>query len=244
MNHQLASQALKAFGLDTGLGISHLEACDNNKSSQKLLVGMELDHGNGVIRKILHVRVEIIERVGPVNRKWLQQIFPEMKPEEVKKRGGPSQDGLDAQLAAAREVLQEGEVFATDRKLCCKACDTQECTVPGWAYSRSDGITIFIGGFTCKDWSQRGTSMGCGGRSFAPFLVMAFEIRCRKPGVGILECSEYQPDSLLVALLGDLYWIDSAVLCPKFFGIPVRRRRKWRITGCKPTTLKFGIRLF
>ena len=229
-----APQALKEeFGLDTGLGIWHVEACDSKSASQKLLVGLALDHGNGDVRKILHVRVQILDRVGPEARKFLEQIFPDMTPSEVKKRGGPSQDGLDAQLAAAREVLQEGEIFATDRKLRCKACNTDECTVPHEAYSRSSGITIFMGGFTCKDWSARGVGMGCGGRSFAPFLVMIFEIRARKPGIGILECSDNQPDALLVSLLGDMYWVDSVILCPKFFGVPVRRRRKWPLLKAK-----------
>jgi hypothetical protein len=221
-------QALRDdFGYDTGLGITHLEACDIKSTARKLLLGLELDHGHGEIRKIEHVRMEILDRAGEEVKQWLLKIFPDIPPEQLKKMGGPSQDSLDAQLEAAREVLQHGDPFAVDRQLPCAACGDDGCTISGEAYSQSSGLTFFMAGFTCKDWSQRGVGMGCGGRSFAPFLIMIFEIRTRKPDAGWLECAEFQPDSMLVALLGDLFWMDSAILCPKQFGVPVRRRRKW-----------------
>lgn len=225
-------QALNLLGFDTGNGFLYLEACDCKGASLKILKGLELDSGNGDVKKILHIRTDIMERAGPEARMLLLDLFPDMAPSEVRKRGGPIQETLDAQLAAAREVLQEGAVFTSDRDMKCQVCDEDACNdnsciIPFEAYSRSSGITLFMAGFTCKDWSQRGVGMGCGGRSFAPFLIMIFEIRARKPAVGILECSELQPDALLVALLGDIFWIDSVVLSPKMFGSPVRRRRKW-----------------
>ena len=179
-----------------------------------------------------------MDRAGPEAKAWLKKIFPEIQPEELKKMGGPQQATLDAQLEASREVLAGGaDVFSIDRDLPCDACKAfsefsplrvDSCTIDSKAYSPGDGsITILMGGFTCKDWSQRGVGMGCGGQSFAPFLVMVYEIRSRKPGLGLLECTEYQPDSLVVALLGDLYLIDSVVLSPLHFGVPVKRNRKW-----------------
>ena len=130
----------------------------------------------------------------------------------------------------AREILEDPSVFhdgATGWCVKCKKyCDIWSHDKEDAAYSQCE-TDLFTAGFTCKDWSTQGTQMGCGGKSMAPFLVMVFELRARKPRIAILECTPGQPDNLVAALLEDLYFIDSVVLCPLEKGWPNRRPRKW-----------------
>ena len=72
---------------------------------------------------------------------------------------------------------------------------------------------------------------GVRGAFMAPFLVMVFELRAINPRIAIFECTPGQPDNLLAALLEDLYFIDSVVLCPLEKGWPNRRPRKWPLSS-------------
>ena len=98
------------------------------------------------------------------------------------------------------------------------------------AYSQC-GTEVFMACFTCKDWSYFGSQVGCGGPSMSPFMVMVFEIRARQPRIAILECTPGQPDILVVALLEDLYFIDSVVISPHEKGWPNARPRKWPLSS-------------
>ena len=142
---------------------------------------------------------------------------------QLKATGGPDEHALDLQLKLAREILEDPNVFKEDAAY--SECETEDA-----AYSQCE-TELFIAGFTCKDWSRQGTRMGCGGKSMAPFLVMVFELRARKPRIAILECTPGQPDNLVAALLEDLYFIDSVVLCPLEKGWPNRRPRKWPLSS-------------
>ena len=148
----------------------------------------------------------------------------------MKARGGPDEDALSLQLVRAREILEDPSVFHDGATAWCVKCK-KNCDI--WSHDKEDAAysqcetELFTAGFTCKDWSTQGTQMGCGGKSMAPFLVMVFELRARKPRIAILECTPGQPDNLVAALLEDLYFIDSVVLCPLEKGWPNRRPRKW-----------------
>ena len=218
------------FGFDTGIGILHLEACDCKPAAQRVLSTLSLDHGAGVTRKIQHVCSNIMQRIPPKARRRMLELFPKVPPMQLKARGGPDEDALSLQLVRAREILEDPSVFHDGATAWCVKCK-KNCEL--WGHAKEDAAysqcetELFTAGFTCKDWSTQGTQMGCGGKSMAPFLVMVFELRARKPRIAILECTPGQPDNLVAALLEDLYFIDSVVLCPLEKGWPNRRPRKW-----------------
>ena len=218
------------FGFDTGIGILHLEACDCKPAAQRVLSTLSLDHGAGVTRKIQHVCSNIMQRIPPEARRRMLELFPKVPPLQLKARGGPDEDALSLQLVRAREILEDPSVFHDGATAWCVKCK-KYCDI--WSHDKEDAAysqcetELFTAGFTCKDWSTQGTQMGCGGKSMAPFLVMVFELRARKPRIAILECTPGQPDNLVAALLEDLYFIDSVVLCPLEKGWPNRRPRKW-----------------
>ena len=211
------------FGFDTGIGILHLEACDCKPAAQRVLSTLSLDHGAGVTRKIQHVGSNIMHRIPKAAQRMMEELFPKVPPMQLKATGGPDEHALDLQLKLAREILEDPNVFKEDAAY--SQCETEDA-----AYSQCE-TELFTAGFTCKDWSRQGTRMGCGGASMAPFLVMVFELRARKPRIAILECTPGQPDNLLAALLEDLYFIDSVVLCPLEKGWPNRRPRKWPLSS-------------
>ena len=211
------------FGFDTGIGILHLEACDCKPAAQRVLSTLSLDHGAGVTRKIQHVGSNIMHRIPQAARHKMEALFPKVPPMQLKATGGPDEHALDLQLKLAREILEDPNVFKEDAAY--SECETEDA-----AYSQCE-TELFTAGFTCKDWSRQGTRMGCGGASMAPFLVMVFELRARKPRIAILECTPGQPDNLVAALLEDLYFIDSVVLCPLEKGWPNRRPRKWPLSS-------------
>ena len=206
------------FGFDTGIGILHLEACDCKPAAQRVLSTLSLDHGAGVTRKIQHVCSNIMHRIPKAAQRRMEELFPKVPPMQLKASGGPDEHPLSLQLERAREILENPNVFKED-------ADYSQCKEDA-AYSQCE-TELFTAGFTCKDWSRQGTRMGCGGPSMAPFLVMIFELRARKPRIAIFECTPGQPDNLVAALLEDLYFIDSVVLCPLEKGWPNRRPRKW-----------------
>ena len=218
------------FGFGTGIGILHLEACDCKPAAQLVLSTLSLDHGAGVTRKIQHVCSNIMQRIPPKARRRMLELFPKVPPMQLKARGGPDEDALSLQLVRAREILEDPSVFHDGATAWCVKCK-KNCDI--WSHDKEDAAysqcetELFTAGFTCKDWSTQGTQMGCGGKSMAPFLVMVFELRARKPRIAILECTPGQPDNLVAALLEDLYFIDSVVLCPLEKGWPNRRPRKW-----------------
>ena len=201
----------------------HLEACDCKPAAQRVLSTLSLDHGAGVTRKIQHVGSNIMHRIPQAAQRKMEALFPKVPPMQLKATGGPDEHALDLQLKLAREILEDPNVFKEDAAY--SECETEDA-----AYSQCE-TELFTAGFTCKDWSRQGTRMGCGGASMAPFLVMVFELRARKPRIAILECTPGQPDNLVAALLEDLYSIDSVVLCPLEKGWPNRRPRKWPLSS-------------
>ena len=218
------------FGFDTGIGILHLEACDCKPAAQRVLSTLSLDHGAGVTRKIQHVGSNIMHRIPKAAQRMMEELFPKVPPMALKASGGPDEHALNLQLKRAREILEDPDVFQDGATAWCVTCK-KNCEL--WGHAKEDAAysqcetELFTAGFTCKDWSTQGTQMGCGGASMAPFLVMVFELRARKPRIAILECTPGQPDNLVAALLEDLYFIDSVVLCPLEKGWPNRRPRKW-----------------
>ena len=218
------------FGFDTGIGILHLEACDCKPAAQRVLSTLSLDHGAGVTRKIQHVGSNIMHRIPKAAQRMMKELFPKVLPMALKASGGPDKHALNLQLKRAREILEDPDVFQDGATAWCVTCK-KNCEL--WGHAKEDAAysqcetELFTAGFTCKDWSRQGTRMGCGGASMAPFLVMVFELRARKPRIAILECTPGQPDNLVAALLEDLYFIDSVVLCPLEKGWPNRRPRKW-----------------
>ena len=247
MNYQALTDE---FGFDTGIGILHLEACDCKPAAQRVLSTLSLDHGAGVTRTIQHVGSNIMHRIPKAAQRMMEELFPKMPPMALKASGGPDEHALNLQLKRAREILEDPVVFHDGATAWCVKCQ-KNCEL--WGHAKQDAAysqcedaaysqcedaaysqcetELFIAGFTCKDWSRQGTRMGCGGASMAPFLVMVFELRARKPRIAILECTPGQPDNLVVALLEDLYFIDSVVLCPLEKGWPNRRPRKWPLSS-------------
>ena len=231
MNYQALTDE---FGFDTGIGILHLEACDCKPAAQRVLSTLSLDHGAGVTRKIQHVGSNIMHRIPKAAQRMMEELFPKVPPMALKASGGPDEHALNLQLKRAREILEDPVVFHDGATAWCVKCK-KNCEISGHAkedaaYSQCE-TELFTAGFTCKDWSTQGTQMGCGGKSMAPFLVMVFELRARKPRIAILECTPGQPDNLVAALLEDLYFIDSVVLCPLEKGWPNRRPRKWPLSS-------------
>ena len=212
------------FGFDTGIGILHLEACDCKPAAQRVLSTLSLDHGAGVTRKIQHVGSNIMHRIPQAAQRMMEELFPKVPPMALKATGGPDEHTLNLQLKRAREILEDPNVFHDGATAWCVKCK-KNCEI--WGHAKEDAAysqcetELFTAGFTCKDWSRQGTRMGCGGASMAPFLVMVFELRARKPRIAILECTPGQPDNLVAALLEDLYFIDSVVLCPLEKGWPL-----------------------
>ena len=239
MNYQALTDE---FGFDTGIGILHLEACDCKPAAQRVLSTLSLDHGAGVTRTIQHVGSNIMHRIPKAAQRMMEELFPKMPPMALKASGGPDEHALNLQLKRAREILEDPVVFHDGATAWCVKCQ-KNCEL--WGHAKQDAAysqcedaaysqcetELFIAGFTCKDWSRQGTRMGCGGASMAPFLVMVFELRARKPRIAILECTPGQPDNLVAALLEDLYFIDSVVLCPLEKGWPNRRPRKWPLSS-------------
>jgi len=221
-------------GLDTGIGILHLEACDCKPAAQRVLSSLSLDHGAGVTRKIRHVGSNILHRITEEAQGLMKELFPKVSPLTLKAGGGPDEDKLDLQLELAREILENNTNFQDGATAWCVKCEENcelwGCAEEDAAYSQCE-TELFTAGFTCKDWSSQGTQMGCGGPSMAPFLVMVFELRARKPRIVILECTPGQPDILVVALLEDLYFIDSVVISPHEKGWPNRRPRRWPLSS-------------
>ena len=218
------------FGFDTGIGILHLEACDCKPAAQRVLSTLSLDHGAGVTRKIQHVGSNIMHRIPQAAQRMMEELFPKVPPMALKATGGPDEHALNLQLKRAREILEDPNDFHDGATAWCVKCK-KNCEI--WGHAKEDAAysqcetELFTAGFTCKDWSRQGTRMGCGGASMAPFLVMVFELRARRPRIAMLECTPGQPDNLVAALLEDLYFIDSVVLCPLEKGWPNRRPRKW-----------------
>ena len=212
------------FGFYTGIGILHLEACDCKPAAQRVLSTLSLDHGAGVTRKIQHVGSNIMHRIPQAAQRMMEELFPKVPPMALKATGGPDEHTLNLQLKRAREILEDPNVFHDGATAWCVKCK-KNCEI--WGHAKEDAAysqcetELFTAGFTCKDWSRQGTRMGCGGASMAPFLVMVFELRARKPRIAILECTPGQPDNLVAALLEDLYFIDSVVLCPLEKGWPL-----------------------
>ena len=239
MNYQALTDE---FGFDTGIGILHLEACDYKPAAQRVLSTLSLDHGAGVTRTIQHVGSNIMHRIPKAAQRMMEELFPKVPPMALKASGGPDEHALNLQLKRAREILEDPVVFHDGATAWCVKCQ-KNCEL--WGHAKQDAAysqcedaaysqcetELFIAGFTCKDWSRQGTRMGCGGASMAPFLVMVFELRARKPRIAILECTPGQPDNLVAALLEDLYFIDSVVLCPLGKGWPNRRPREWPLSS-------------
>ena len=175
-----------------------------------------------------------MHRIPQAAQRMMEELFPKVPPMALKATGGPDEHALNVQLKRAREILEDPNVFHDGATAWCVKCK-KHCEI--WGHAKEDAAysqcetELFTAGFTCKDWSRQGTRMGCGGASMAPFLVMVFELRARKPRIAILECTPGQPDNLVAALLEDLYFIDSVVLCPLEKGWPNRRPRKWPLSS-------------
>jgi len=218
------------IGVDTGIGFMHLEACDCKPAAQRVLGSLMLDHGGGDIRRIRHVGSNINSRVCEEAQGLMKDLFPKVSPLKLKAKGGPDAEQLDLALEAAREILEGDDNFKDGATAWCtrdkRNCKLWGCDEEDAAYSQCEA-ELFTAGFTCKDWSTMGTGVGCGGPSMAPFLIMVFELRRRKPRYVILECTPKQPHVLVAALLEDLFFVDSVVLSPHHGAWPVRRPRRW-----------------
>ena len=83
-----------------------------------------------------------------------------------------------------------------------------------------------------------GLQAGVSGPSFVVVLAWGRARRAAKPKVAIVEEVVQFPEALVADLVGDLYAIDSVILCASFFRLPIRRRRKYMIL-----TLKRAVRL-
>ena len=223
------------YKLNPMVGIHHLDACDCKKTAQQMLCSGSFDHGGGHLRHIQHVNENIEDRITDSALAILMKLFPDEKPEQ-RKANPLSAKEMERRLKKAKEVL-DNEMFSfpPGHQAYCASCDDRcECWSEGTVEGRSTtdrlarqcSIRLFIAGHNCKDWSNRGLGLGCNGPSFRSFLIMMYEIRHKKPEVVILECSANSPDCVAFTMLGDLYEIDSVILCPKDFGWPVNRKRK------------------
>ncbi len=97
-----------------------------------------------------------------------------------------------------------------------------------------------MAGTPCVDFSLRGLGLGELGECFLCFLAWASARREQQEQVILQENVKEFPDSLLVRVLGDMYYVDSALLNPSEFGFPVERVRKYVILRHKLKTVAFS----
>ena len=89
----------------------------------------------------------------------------------------------------------------------------------------SPPLQVVAAGITCTDWSFLGKRQGMEGPSARPCLIWAHEQLRRAPDVILLECTQQQPDSILLQDFRDRYSVQSAIISPVQLGWPVRRPR-------------------
>ena len=97
-----------------------------------------------------------------------------------------------------------------------------------------------IAGTSCVDYSPRGTQGGDRGPTFVAFLAwIGMRLELQEAIIVHENVQQFDP-AALVAYLGCLYYVDSAVLNPEREGWPVARvrrytilRHKFKTTACR-----------
>ena len=89
---------------------------------------------------------------------------------------------------------------------------------------RSD---VLVAGIPCVDFSLMGKRQRLGGPSFILILAWAFAVRQLLPLFVVIENVVQFPSDLLHSLVGDLFTISEAEICPSALGWPIKRRRKY-----------------
>ena len=97
--------------------------------------------------------------------------------------------------------------------------------LPGMVHAfRSD---ILVAGIPCVDFSPMGARQRLAGRTFPLILAWAFCLRHARPRFGVVENVVGFPVDIVTRLLGDLYEIDSVIICPSWFSWPIVSKRRY-----------------
>ena len=119
-----AKALVEDYGLDTGIGIMHHDACDNKVASQTVLTTARFDHGGSRLRRINHVNIEIAHLVSPEVQANLETELPDEKPEARKSGGKINPTDLERRLQAALDLLSdEGRACPPGHEARCLQCD-------------------------------------------------------------------------------------------------------------------------
>ena len=103
-------------------------------------------------------------------------------------------------------------------------------TDPTCVFATPGGLgDLCVAGIPCTDFSAMGGGAGADGATFILIVAWARALRTARPRAGIVENVARFPLAILEAFVGDLYTLDSIVLCATMFGWPVRRKRLYVI---------------
>ena len=92
---------------------------------------------------------------------------------------------------------------------------------------------ISIAGIPCVDYSPMVANRRLAGPSFDLIIAWAFIARHTIPFFIIIENIVAFPTEHVYRLVGDLYLIESVVICPTQIDWPIRRRRKYLLLSRK-----------
>lgn len=156
------------------------------------------------------------------------------------KPGGDAISTLGRSLVnALKERLDEHDVSCNDTADCVKhgrAC--KFFGEPGEAWS--DGISMWIAGSVCVDYSAMGKRRGVFGEYILPLVVWLHLAARMLPDVLIHECAPRFPVWILELFLPQYKFLHK-VWCPTDGGVPAARPRCYSIAICTTTMIPSGV---
>lgn len=95
--------------------------------------------------------------------------------------------------------------------------------------SKRGSCTLMIAGVSCIDYTSMGKRRGVIGEGAMPFLTLVHEIREKRYGISIIECTPAFNHKQLERLLGPGFGVQYAVFSPLDIGHLASRTRKYTV---------------
>lgn len=185
----------------------------------------------------MHVFGDILrQRIDRSTRLSLKRIHDWAKNyfERGRGRGMPMQEAsaaVGAEMLKRMRDLMKRVTFDLGHVAWCYKCK-KYCPVHANHQVEMEGedcITVAIAGTTCTSWSSMGKKGQWVATSAMPFMVWAYETLMAQPTIVIHECTPRFDYTMLTAIFGFVYVVQSFCFSPTDLGWPASRPRRWTV---------------
>ena len=224
----IIEDSMGMMGIDVKTGFVSTNACDWDSHVRRALV-----HRVEGKHKPHCVEFDVLSRLHPTTRRLVDIEVKthrvKMRDLKVMKRNRPSfrteMQALGLKLVERLHSVLKDAVWMEGTDGCfvhhgdhsqCKPLPRHPSVFP-----------IEIAGSTCKDYSIRGSKKLWAGASIQYLMVWLYWVKAFPPSVFLHECTPLFDETIVKAVLGEDFVIETLVDSPTHSRKPTRRNRKW-----------------